>query len=269
MVRRRVLWKSAAARRLLDIAGNPSTVEAAVRIVAKWVLQGVSCPPTDLDAISSRLDIVGFHPEEMSVAGELRRDGKGFKVVYSSSLLPERRRFTIAHEMGHAVFEASGRNCPRTGAELERLCDLLATEILMPSDVFLSLLGEKLSLQKIFELAKTFKTSLSATAIRCSELRRISVFEVENGNILWSRGVVRKVESALKPTVDRVLLGHAIDETIYMSKEFWTGEWQIEGVPIGRGNRAIFLLQPVPASGRQEVTNRRLEDSRCTSSAQE
>lgn len=269
MVRRKVLWKSAAARRLLDIAGNPSTVEDAVKIVANWVLQGVSCPPTDLDGIRSRLDISGFYPEDMSVSGELRREGKGFKIVYSSSLSPERRRFTIAHEMGHAIFEASGRNCPRTGTELERLCDLLATEILMPTHIFLSRLGGRLSLQKIFELARTFKTSLSATAIRCSELRRISVFEVENGDVLWSRGVVRKLESALKPAIDRALAGGTVDEILYMSKEAWTGEWQIEGTPIGRGNRALFLLQPVPALRRQDVTNREGGESPFMSSVQD
>lgn len=268
MVRRRVLWKSAAAQRLMDIAGNPSTVEDAVKIIANWVLQGVPCPPTDLESIRSRLDITGFYPEDMSVSGELRRERKGFKVVYSSSLSLERRRFTIAHEMGHAIFEASGRNCPRTGTEREQLCDLLATEILMPTHIFLSRLEGRLSLQKIFELAKTFKTSLSATAIRCSELRGISVFEVENRQILWSRGVMRKIEAALKPIVERVLLGRAVNETLYMSKELWTGEWQIEGTPIGRGNRAIFLLQPVPVLRHQELTNRELEESRFTSSIQ-
>jgi Zn-dependent peptidase ImmA (M78 family) len=202
----------------MHIAGNAPSVEAAVKIVTSWVLNDVACPPTDLEAISSRLDIVGFDSEELPGSGELRRDGKGFKVVYSSSLSPERQRFTIAHEMGHAIFEASGPNCPRSGVELERICDLLATEILMPTGIFLKLLGEKLSLRKVFELAKTFKTSLSATAIRCAELRRVSVFEMANESVLWSRGVVRRIEDPLKPTINKILSGQSVDEIIAESK---------------------------------------------------
>lgn len=252
-MRRRIQWKSAAARRLMGIAGNAPSVEAAVKIVASWVLNDVTCPPTDLEAISSRLDIVGFDSEELPVSGELRRNGKGFKVVYSSSLSPERQRFTIAHEMGHAIFEASGPNCPRSGVELERICDLLATEILMPAGIFLKLLGENLSLRKVFELAKTFQTSLSATAIRCAELSGVSVFEIENESVRWSRGVVRRIEEPLKPIIDKVLSGQSVDEILYLSKESWTGEWRLEGYPIGRGNRGLFLLQPIrPAFNRQQ-----------------
>ena len=38
MVRRRIQWKSAAARRLISIAGNAPSVEAAVKIITSWVL---------------------------------------------------------------------------------------------------------------------------------------------------------------------------------------------------------------------------------------
>lgn len=258
---RRVQWKSAAARRLIGIAGNAPTLEDAVKTIASWILSDIPCPPTNLEAIGPRLDILGFDPEDdLPVSGELRRDGKGFKVVYSSSLSLERRRFTIAHEIGHAIFEASGPNCPRTGIELERICDLLAAEILMPTRVFLSLLGEKPSLKKVFELSKTFKTSLSATAIRCAELRGVSVFEVESESILWSRGVVRRIEAPLKPTVNKVLSGEPIAEVVYLSKEAWTGEWQLEGASVGRGSRALFLLQPIrPSLNRQRSRKELIE----------
>jgi hypothetical protein len=230
---------------LLELAGNPPTVEDAVRLIGSWVLSDIPCPPTDLEAIRPRLDITGFFAEDLPFAGELRRDRKGFKIVYAANLPLERRRFTLAHEMGHAIFEASGPKCPRTGPELERLCDLLATEILMPTGIFLDLSGVRPSLQKVFELAKLFKTSLSATAIRCAELRGASVFEVEDGIIRWSRGIVRKMQPVLKPAIDGVLAGKCTAEIVYLQTRVWTGEWQLEGAPIGRGNRALFLLQPM------------------------
>ena len=59
MVKGKPLWTSAAARRLLELAGNPPTVEDAVRLIGSWVLSGIPCPPTDLEAIRPRLDITG------------------------------------------------------------------------------------------------------------------------------------------------------------------------------------------------------------------
>ena len=190
--KKQALWTSAAARRLLGLAGNPPTIEESVRIIAKRLLDSVECPPTDLDAVGALLHITGFYPEELPISGELRRDTHGLKIVYSSYLSAPRRRFTIAHEIAHAIFESSGPGCPRVGKELERLCDMLATEMLMPSDVFLQWVGTKISVQKLFERAAVFKTSLSATAIRLAELCGISTFEAEEESILWSYGVVKK-----------------------------------------------------------------------------
>jgi len=185
-------WTSAAARRLLGIAGNPATVEEAVRIVADRLLDGVSCPPTDLHAIATRLNISTFQAEDLPVSGELRREGSGFTVVYSSSLSPGRRQFTVAHEIAHAIFESSGPNCPRVGKELERLCDKIAAELLMPRKLFLECAGPAVSIGKLFELARTFRLSLSATAIRCAELKGVSVFEVEGDRVTWGHGIIRR-----------------------------------------------------------------------------
>ena len=49
---------------------------------------------------------------------------------------------------GPRLFRNYGPNCPRFGEELERICDMLATEILMPKDIFLQRAGRELSIQK-------------------------------------------------------------------------------------------------------------------------
>ena len=87
----------------MTLAGNPSSVEAAVEIIAARLLEGIQCPPTDLEAIRPRLNITQFCAEDIAGSGELQRDGDGLKVVYSPTLSPTRRRFTIAHECGHRV----------------------------------------------------------------------------------------------------------------------------------------------------------------------
>jgi Zn-dependent peptidase ImmA (M78 family) len=178
------------------------------------------------------------------------------KIVYSSYLSAPRRRFTIAHEIAHAIFESSGPRCPRVGKELERLCDMLATEMLMPSDVFLQLVGPRISVQKLFELASVFKTSLSATAIRLAELCGISTFEAEDERILWSYGVVKKglimeKSSDLRRAIEASFTVESGVTVMFIHNKVWTGEWKLEWARIGQGRRALFLLEPIRAEPAQ------------------
>src|SRR6266487_2639897 len=101
-------WKSAAARRLLSLAGSTRSVEEAISIIASRLLHGVSCPPTDLEAIMPRLNVTRCEADaDLPISGELRKDTDGLRIVVSAHLSPARRRWTIAHELGHAVFETT------------------------------------------------------------------------------------------------------------------------------------------------------------------
>jgi IrrE N-terminal-like domain len=242
-------WSSAAARRLLALAGNPPSVEAAIDIVTARLLEGFQCPPTDLEAIRPRLNITQFCAEDIAGSGELQRDGDGLKVVYSSTLSSTRKRFTIAHEMAHALFESTGPNCPRTGVELERLCDKIAAEILMPKRIFLGLLGREFSVKRILELSQLFRTSVSATAIRCAELLKVSVFGVEGDTIIWAFGVVKsgpisRTNSMIRELHAKLNRGEPVDEIICLYSRTGYSEWRAEAMPIGSEDRALFLLTP-------------------------
>jgi hypothetical protein len=198
-------------RRLLQLAGNPSTIEEAVRIIVADLLKDTSAPPTDLESLKPKLNIADFSPEDIPFSGELRREGKHLKIVYSKHLTDDRRRFTIAHEIGHAIFERTGRNCPRSGAEIEKLCDMLAAEILMPKDAFLERAGSTVSLETLFELKKTFQVSLLAVAFRCFELKRASTFELDDDkHVRWGCGLVksgslRLADSGLQLAIEEAL----------------------------------------------------------------
>lgn len=248
-------WSSAAARRLLEMAGQPPSIEDAVRIVAKRYLDGVACPPTDLNAIADRVCVTEIFGEDLPVSGELRRDGKNLKIVYSTYLSPTRKRFTIAHELGHAIFEGTGARAPRTGDELERLCDMLASEILMPRDIFLSLANGDPSLSHLLEVAHTFKTSLSATSIRYAKLKKVSIFYLEENNITWGCGTVKKgslnsLDYSLRLAVAGAVNGERIPDTIFLSRQEWCGEWQLDYKPLSDGKRALFMLRPALQTSR-------------------
>ena len=259
--RNQIKWKSAAARRLLEMAGKPPTVEEAVAIVADRLLDGVPGPPTDLEAIAPRLNITGFRAEDVPFSGELRREGSGFAVVYSSALSPARRRFTVAHELAHALFETSGRNCPRVGRELERLCDKIAAELLMPRKVFLEWPGQQSPLEGCSSWRDCLACLSPATAIRSAELKGVSVFEVDADAVTWGHGVIKRGPIQALDYVVRHALVQALpiecgSTLVYLANRAWRGEWQLEWARLGQGRRALFLLQPDYASrGAEGRTN--------------
>ena len=248
--RSRAPWQSAAARRLLTIAGNPLTVKEAVRIIGGRFLENVECPPTNLEAVQNRLNVKRIETEDLPFSGELRRGQDGFTIALSKHLSPSRRRFTVAHELGHAILETTGPRCPRFGSELERLCDMLATEILMPYSLFRTLAQKPLSISKVWELSRVFGTSLSATALRGAELMGCSAFEVDGDTVSWGYGIVRKgrltdLDQDLQSAVRKAECSGTGEAQVYVWNQKWQGDCTLEWARPRGGSRTLFLLQPV------------------------
>ncbi len=243
-------WTSAAARRLTNVTSTHDVVEA-VRAVTANLLRDVGCPPTDLDAVASLLN-ASTSGEDIFGSGELRRDGSGYRIIYATDLSLPRRRFTIAHELAHIVIDRTGPNAPRAGKELERLCDLIAVEILLPAEAFVAQLPKPLRIADIFALARQYQASISATALRCAELSRATVFEVANGKLTWSRGPLRG-SSALKDNTlmehaKRASAGESSHALLYLNDDSSMLPTQVEYHAFGQTGRALFLLTPAKAS---------------------
>lgn len=129
----------------------------------------------------------------------VRRGRKGIITVDSSIKEPGRRRFVVAHELGHFELEKEKErvfNCTTDDfmlwhygqKALERNANLFAAELLLPASLFQPKCQTKEpSFDIIRSLADEFVTSLSATAIRfaryCSD--RCAVVYSENRKIKW------------------------------------------------------------------------------------
>ena len=96
-------------------------------------------------------------------------------IFYNPTRPRSRVAFSIAHEITHTFFPNSVRGAPfrgicstnsREANELERLCDLGASELLMPISEFQSATGGIYSLSGVGELSRRFGTSFEATAFR-------------------------------------------------------------------------------------------------------
>lgn len=243
----------AASRQLLRLAGNPTSIDEAIYLLGNEYLRDVPCPPTHLETIARRTRVTEIVAEDLPVSGELRRNGKNFKIVYSSLLQEPKRRFTVAHELAHAIFETTSIRTPRSGTELEKICDMIASELLMPRDKFLSLAQGITSVKRILELTQIFKTSLVATSIRYATLKKVSVFYLNGGNVAWGSGTIRKGPIDSLDYALRIALSNSVDKpsikTVLLSTPEWTGEWYLEHSPLQNRKNALCMLWPNQQNG--------------------
>jgi hypothetical protein len=235
------------ADKLLKFTGNPETIDDAVQLLVGKVLQGISVAPTDLDGLRQRLSISDCHAEDIPFSGELRRKGKERTIVYSVHLSRDRRRFTIAHEMGHVLLEMAGLPLPHSGTAIERLCDKFAAEILMPKSVFLDRLGDAVTINRLFDLKRTFQVSLVAIGYRCFDFQRVSAFEVENGRVAWGVGLVKKgslhlVEPGLRLVIDKAEESETGNHELFFvdKRNTYRGELEWSRQSFGR---TLFILR--------------------------
>jgi Zn-dependent peptidase ImmA (M78 family) len=96
-------------------------------------------------------------------------------IAYNPFRPPARVAFTIAHEISHTFFPNSATGArfrsvcgsnSREGNELERLCDLGASELLMPLAEFRQVSRGNFSITNVEELSAAFGSSYEATVFR-------------------------------------------------------------------------------------------------------
>jgi IrrE N-terminal-like domain len=139
---------------------------------------------------------VSFDGALVRVAGV----GRGRIAVRSDIRELGRKRFTIAHEMGHYVLPNHAQEpslCrsdevqswgPRLRAR-ERDANAFAAEILFPREVVIPLASREPSFSTVSDLASMRGASLTASAVRYVELsvRRLALVYSHEGHVVWYR----------------------------------------------------------------------------------
>lgn len=132
----------------------------------------------DLDAIAFHVGArVRYRPLE---GCEARIIGAGDQAIITvkADSHPRRKRFSIAHELGHwhhhrgqCLVCRAEETRPGGALTPERVADGFAADLLMPTYLFKSLARQhaRLTFKAVNGLAEAFKTSLTATAIRLVE----------------------------------------------------------------------------------------------------
>jgi len=127
----------------------------------------------------------------------VRKNGAGVAHIRDGIVPEGRRRFTIAHELGHwelhegqTQFICSAKDMRDYGRSyLEAEANLFAASLLMPKRYFAPIIeNAEPSMKLVKELAKEFGTTLTASAIRFADLSKHQIIVVwaEDGQIQWS-----------------------------------------------------------------------------------
>lgn len=162
----------------------PDPSVAATKVLTKADL---SAPPVDLNRVVALWPNLFLVEEELDNAGYLLPVGElGAEIVVNRSEKDERKRFTIAHELGHWVLGISLKK--KTGhfsqpknaeyAEIEKWCDSFAADLLMPGEMIRKHLSHKdpiLVIDSLTRAASQFKVSEEAFFIRLWEVMRMQV----------------------------------------------------------------------------------------------
>ncbi len=142
-------------------------------------------PPIPLEKIAHALGVREIIECELLEEGRLERNPEVTRILLNQSVSPQRRRFTLAHELAHLLLAhphtpvTARRTYPNLNDE-ERFCDSFAASLLLPARwLRTQYQGSPPSLASLRQVANTADTSLSATAVRMNTL------------LAWNRALLR------------------------------------------------------------------------------
>lgn len=260
--------------------------EAARRLVWKHCEGG---PPYDPFAIAGALNVAVKIEFLEGIEGYTEYEGGRFLAVVNSRSIATRRRFTLAHELGHVHLIAAAQRVPISleryrGARTpnaahgdpveETLCNAFAAELLLPAEeIQQRLVSHLLEPQTVLEVAKVYGVSIHASAKRIVKLfgqNRI-------GFSLWGSprpGVVMPVwwTGLHAPASSRRRMERFVTEAMSCGKEMiecWDGRarknrslmsrTEVRVIPFGKSGQTIVWLRerggercsfPSPSIGR-------------------
>ena len=152
-----------------ELTDEPNSHRAVAKYVARFRNQGQS-----LESLAKALDIFSIIEEELAFDGGVFELGSKLIIKINSGSHPTRRRFTLAHELGHLIISSkeakSARRC-LTSNPLEAACDAVAAELLMPFDEVVGSLDKDASIDSFLAFVNHFNVSLHAAAVRIKELK--------------------------------------------------------------------------------------------------
>jgi Zn-dependent peptidase ImmA (M78 family) len=137
-------------------------------------MAGLKQVPVDVERLAGRLGVRVAARSDLppKVSGFLYRGPLQDVIIVNAWHRPVRRRFTVAHELGHWALDEQGIFHEQGGhggaPDTERAMDAFASVLLMPEDLMYRELGR---CARVVDLAARFRVSQGAMVRRLAELR--------------------------------------------------------------------------------------------------
>jgi hypothetical protein len=209
-----------------------------------------------LSAMALRLGVSRIVEEQLQFDGGVFQLPDGERIIKLNITSPAtRKRFTLAHEIGHLLLGKPGlRSSCGYDKLLERKCDAIASELLMPTDEFVPFvrnLGNP-SPEKLRAVASQFEVSLQAAAGRVHyDFRLWKCFigcwqrrpDIKTD---WFVGYRRRWDRA-EPDQRSLDLALASETASVQAREYWHRGTHAEPVwlnllRLGRSDRVLGLI---------------------------
>lgn len=133
---------------------------------------GIVTPPIDVEQLARDLDCDVTYLRSPGWAGALTVVGTRATIWVKNEDDSERKRFTIAHEIGHLLLHdttTAFRDSSYSGTPLESEANRFAADLLMPMWMIGPLALEPKTLGQLYALAKRFEVSPTAMRRRVDE----------------------------------------------------------------------------------------------------
>lgn len=131
-------------------------------------MDGINSATELLESIGVKIIEIDY---EHRFSGTCNTAGAVPIIIINKNMTPERKRLTIFHELGHLILSFA------KDADVEKLCTVFANEVLIPSKVFKSLIGERrhdISLVELRAIQEDFGISVDALMAKAAALNVIS-----------------------------------------------------------------------------------------------
>lgn len=177
-----MIWKSKSVLDLINsnIEKDPIEIirEKARELVIKAYNEGWAGPPFDPIKLASMLGYSILPNESILDARIIAFRDKSFTIEYNPHQRESRINFSVAHEIGHTFFPDCNERIRNREAEkdidtweLEFLCNIAASEILLPYAEFSAEANSvPLNLESILKISNKYKASVESVFLRFCEV---------------------------------------------------------------------------------------------------
>ncbi len=229
---------------------NDPRVRAAVYRARAMLPSAVPIRWTDLEAMATALGVGEVIIKPAACDGLLLGSGGKWKIIISDSVLNVRRRFTLAHELGHLLLRlAVPQDLAVQGGQCwhnwEQAANWIASEILMPEEVVAQSAAVLAALGKREERCDLFWRAIAAEARR---------FEVSWAAMLY-RTIVARPGVLIRANAARSNIQVSVSpHWMMMSRPKWLSRCDDD---CGGQSRSIQIVRRMTELGQVRDTGKR------------